>query len=638
VTDFPTESHDGFEFAQPPSGRRTTLILWLVVVGMGLLIVPLYLFSLTLDADNDELLAELQPLELTMTSLATPAPEVELLQPTLAYLQTSRGEIETVKTTLAVRRTDWQAVMRAIGSYDPEQLTLESVSQSGNQVTLNGRAVDDAAVVAYANNLEAAQLFSNVVIESILIVATPPPSPTATAPGGADRTPTATPGGGVTPTSEPRDKYEVDDFEPRPIFMGETQAHNFYPIHDVDTVTFLAKAGRFYRVATSGLEPGVDTFLSVQVGQSLYNNDDRQPGELASEVFFQMDAGHDQEVTVKVSNRAFYGPDKWYQLTVEEVIPSPTPTETGTPMPSVTGTSPPTPIPSATPIPPSPPTATPDLRDRFEPDDDSPKPIAVGETQTHNFYPFGDVDSAYVGLKSGRLYRVLTSELALGVDTFLRVVLGDQQWENDDYDVPGSGSFGSLVCFESPWDDTAVVTVLNRTDQFGPDKRYNLSITEAPILDVFPTTVDFGSVILGESAPPAQSVVVSSVGAETVSWIAEPDQSWLVVSPLSGSGPAQVLISASTAGLPAGTYQGSVQISATTSCTQNGSQTITANLQIVAPVSRAPGLASDARFPGGLRTSGGQGLMSSRSRAQGWRGADQASVYTVEFVLVLGLR
>jgi len=136
--------------------------------------------------------------------------------------------------------------------------------------------------------------------------------------------------------------YEPDDTDPQPIAAGETQIHNFYPDNDVDRGKFLAKAGRYYRIFTSELALGVDTSLTVSVDGNTYTNDDRQPGDLSSEVVFQVGTSQDMEALIEVTNRGQYGSDKWYRITVEEIIPTPTATPTNTPVtPPPTVTTPP---------------------------------------------------------------------------------------------------------------------------------------------------------------------------------------------------------------------------------------------------------------------------------------------------------
>jgi hypothetical protein len=123
----------------------------------------------------------------------------------------------------------------------------------------------------------------------------------------------------------------------------------------VDKVQFLAKAGRFYRILTSDLAIGVDTALKVQAGGAIYTNDDRQPGDLSSEVAFQVPAGSDVQAIVTVTNRGQYSPDRLYNTTVEEIIPTPT----HTPSPTATSTN--TATPTSTPLPTATLTSTPVL-------------------------------------------------------------------------------------------------------------------------------------------------------------------------------------------------------------------------------------------------------------------------------------
>ena len=476
------------EPAQPRTLSRGTIVLWLIVVGLGILFIPLSLISSTIRDDVKGLQSDLDSVQQSLTSVPTPAPEVQALMSTLSVVQSQTNQIQAVYPTVVAARTNWPAVMAAIGNYNPDQIALTSLTQSDIQITLSGRASDEGVVVAYARGLEQSGLFSRVVVQSIRVVATPfvtPTStvvltPTATVTPTATSTPTATP----TPTTNPRDDYEPDDTQPKPIVLGQPQRHNFYPTGDVDRVSFLAKAGRYYRVYTANLAPAVDTFLTVVVGDSTYTNDDVRPGDLSSQVSFQNTTGSDLVAVVTVTNRGQYGSDKTYDLVAEEVIPAststptPTPTNTGVPSATPTNTLAPTNTPLPTNTPTSTPTPTPDLRDPYEPDDVSPKPIAVGEAQSHNFYPVGDVDKVSLFTKAGRRYQILTADLAVGVDTFLSVTLGSKTWVNDDYAPAGSGNFASAVCFEAAIEGTATATIANRTQLYGPDKTYKVSLNE----------------------------------------------------------------------------------------------------------------------------------------------------------------
>ncbi|MBI3942708.1 MAG: DNRLRE domain-containing protein [Chloroflexi bacterium] len=235
-----------------------------------------------------------------------------------------------------------------------------------NGITNNGLMIreseENAPLPGSVNSKTfASRNFNNSTLRPQLVIsfvaATSTQTPTVT------ETPTATPTFTPTPTDTPTptptfivDAYEPDDPPslPRPIALGETQTHNFNPQGDVDQVSFLVKAGRFYRVTTSNLALGVDTVLTVTVGSGVYTNDDVSPPGLYSEVSFGATA--DGTAVVLISNRGFFGPDKTYNITVEEFLASPTPTltpsvtptDTASPTPSVTATGTPTQTPSAT--------------------------------------------------------------------------------------------------------------------------------------------------------------------------------------------------------------------------------------------------------------------------------------------------
>jgi len=594
-------------------------------------------------------------------------------------------------------------------------------------------------VDAYADNLKASDLFASVNVQSITSAETPfaPPTitPAVTITPGVTITPsvTITPGVTITPTVAVTpvgpDEYEIDDFQARDIILGQSQLHNFYPVYDVDKVKFLAKAGRCYRVSTSDLAPAVDTVLDVNVGGNHYTNDDCNPGsgDLSSCVEFQVGTGYDVDANVKVTNRGQFGGEKWYQITVEEILPTPTPIPTDTPIPTATPIPTNTPLPTATPLPtdtPIPPTPTPDLRDVYEPDYTDPHPIGVAEIQTHSFYPGGDVDKVTFGVKSGRLYAVNTfnmapgvdtrivvelngevcpdcqnddasdqflesevrfvptidgvavatisnvkssqygedktydltlsllsslvddyepddpfakpiaiegtqehsfypeddrdlvkfivkegryyavhtSNLAVGVDTGLKVVLEDQVLgENDDY-APGTGNFASAVCFQTPRDGTTVAIITNLQQQYGIDKTYEINVNEAPIMQVSPLSLSF-TAVAGGANPPSQGVNIINKGGGILNWIAVKDASWLSVSPASGTAPSVMSVSVNIAGLPAGNYVGYIDIDGrhprTLCCAEPCLERIRVELQVVPPTPtpvssyiKPPGVAS----------------------------------------------
>ncbi|MHB0859117.1 MAG: serine/threonine-protein kinase [Anaerolineae bacterium] len=118
---------------------------------------------------------------------------------------------------------------------------------------------------------------------------------------------------------------------------------------------------------------------------------------------------------------------------------------------------------------PTPPLPTEDI---YEPDDLAPVEISVGEMQQRSFNPADDVDRVTFRAKAGRTYIISTSNLAVGVDSRLEVVVNGQTYTNDDV---SPGTLASQVVLTAQQDAMAVVTILN-TDQFGASRTYDLSV------------------------------------------------------------------------------------------------------------------------------------------------------------------
>jgi uncharacterized protein (TIGR03437 family) len=80
-------------------------------------------------------------------------------------------------------------------------------------------------------------------------------------------------------------------------------------------------------------------------------------------------------------------------------------------------------------------------------------------------------------------------------------------------------------------------------------------------LAVTPQTLTF-SYAAGGATPVAQSFSITNAGGGTLSWAASSGASWLSLSPASGTAPASLTVSVNPATLAAGTYTGSVQVTA----------------------------------------------------------------------------
>ncbi len=114
---------------------------------------------------------------------------------------------------------------------------------------------------------------------------------------------------------------------------------------------------------------------------------------------------------------------------------------------------------------------------------------------------------------------------------------------------------------------------------------------------------------MGGPVPPSQTVTVSNAGGGTLGWTASSNAPWLVVSPASGTAPFSLAISVNPWNLAAGTYSGTVTVSASGAA----SQVITVTLTVTAPVPSIGAIVNAASFragmvPGGLGTLFGKNL------------------------------
>ncbi len=559
------------------------IFLWLVVLGLIILLIPLYLMANSLNDELTQLSSELAPVQTALAASPGAMSPQQELSVTLTAVHNQTEQMAAVLSELQGENVNWAGSMAAINMFDSSSLQLTGLEQAGNQLFIGGQALSEEAVGAYVSQLEASGQFAEVTVQSIIPLSeplfTPTPAPllpsaTPTPLSTSTPRPTAvptkapvTPMPTWTPTPRLTDDFEWDDTTAKPIFVGAPpQVHNFYPNFDLDQVVFLAKAGRRYEVSTDFLAPGVDTFLTVTFGDTTLTNDDAMLGVLSSSVTMQAPAHADVEVWVQISNRGVYGSDKWYDLQVVEVVPT-------TPTPSITPTNAP---PTVTPSP------TQDLRDVYEPNDVDPGHIAIGETQIHNFYPNGDVDKAGFLVKNGRFYQVLTSQLGVGVDTAVTVQFNGESWSNDDYDLPGSGNFASAVCFPVDVDGTAVATVTNVGQQFGPSKTYILSVQEVPFLEIAPEEMDFGTVPEGSNSVPTQTLQIE--GTEPLEWQVSSETPWLVTDAITGTTPATLTVTANTAGLNAGQHEGEITLGWANVCRQ----TIPVTIQVAPTQSELP--------------------------------------------------
>ena len=91
------------------------------------------------------------------------------------------------------------------------------------------------------------------------------------------------------------------------------------------------------------------------------------------------------------------------------------------------------------------------------------------------------------------------------------------------------------------------------------------TVTAAPVppaIGASPTSLTF-TAQQGSSSPTTQTLNVSNTGGGTLSWSASPNNTWLTVSPASGTGNRAITVSPTTGALTAGSYSASITLSAT---------------------------------------------------------------------------
>jgi uncharacterized protein (TIGR03437 family) len=97
-----------------------------------------------------------------------------------------------------------------------------------------------------------------------------------------------------------------------------------------------------------------------------------------------------------------------------------------------------------------------------------------------------------------------------------------------------------------------------------------------------PSSLQFADTA-GGAIPAAQSIQISNGGTGTLAWTATSNESWLTVSPASGTAPSTVTVSVSPAGMTAGSYTGAVTITASGASNSPLSVAVTLTVTAAAP-------------------------------------------------------
>jgi len=175
--DSPPESvATGIPQAQIPQIRslRQGIVIGLLAFSLLTLFLALFLIVASVRNDISRSEANLTAIRGQLLRLSTPAPELQELMITLTNTESLADKLIAARPVVGIQ---WPAVITVISNYNPTVLTLASLTQVDNRITLTGQAVDDVAVVTYTRMLEVSDLFTNVVLQSLTLI--PPKTPTA---------------------------------------------------------------------------------------------------------------------------------------------------------------------------------------------------------------------------------------------------------------------------------------------------------------------------------------------------------------------------------------------------------------------------------------------------------------------------
>lgn len=149
--------------------------------------------------------------------------------------------------------------------------------------------------------------------------------------------------------------------------------------------------------------------------------------------------------------------------------------------------------------------------------------------------------------------------------------------------TPGTLQIGVSPASLSPGTYNGTVTITSASATNSPQTvKVTLVVAAPPTVSASPTSLSY-SYRMDGSAPGSQSVQVTSSGA-ALSYTASSSANWLSVSPASGSTPATLTVSANTANLNPGSYNGTVTVNARTAGGATSTQSIAVTLTVSGPL------------------------------------------------------
>lgn len=151
--------------------RRSTsqLIRWLIAFGLLTVVIALYLVSVTVTQSMLQAQTALEEIQATLNSVVEKPPEIDEMSTTLIGIEQQRQVLAELKTTLVPDDLSWPTIVGLLADYNPSLLAVKSVVMNGNEIVVSGQALDEGAVIAYADRLRASNRFGRVVVQSITL-------------------------------------------------------------------------------------------------------------------------------------------------------------------------------------------------------------------------------------------------------------------------------------------------------------------------------------------------------------------------------------------------------------------------------------------------------------------------------------
>lgn len=173
----PDQAPQEEELESSPPGRAARFVPWVFALALALLFVPVYLFGGALDESSNPLATEIEMLQVTITS-PPPVPSDEAgLAEQLLELRSQINGFQGLPGTLVAGHIDWPAIMSSVRSYNADLIRLTAFTSQTGQLTLQGEAMQESAVLDYAHLLERTGFFSRVNVQSITVNSQPTPTP-----------------------------------------------------------------------------------------------------------------------------------------------------------------------------------------------------------------------------------------------------------------------------------------------------------------------------------------------------------------------------------------------------------------------------------------------------------------------------